>query len=88
MPALANSMVRVGMKLVDPVMRRRVVVLKSEAAQKRYMDAYWSHDPAMLEWVQAALRTKGTPGSYPEAKLSQALKDDSAVETLGRCAAH
>lgn len=87
MPALANSMVRVIMKLVDSVTRRRVVILKSEAAQKRYMDAYWSHDLALLEWVQAALRTKGAPGCYPEAGLSQALKDDSAVEMLGRCAA-
>jgi len=87
LPALANGMVNVIMKLVDSVTRRRVVILRGEAAQRRYMDAYWSHDLAMLEWIQAALRTKGVPGSYPEAMLSQALKDDSAVEMLGRCAA-
>jgi hypothetical protein len=86
MPSLATGMCHVVMKLVDQVTRRRVLILRSEAARRRYMDAYWREDPAMLEWLQAALKCRGAPGCYPGMELSRALQDPSSVEMLERCA--
>jgi hypothetical protein len=84
-PALAEGMLYVFMKAVDSVTRRRVVMLRGAAPRQRYMDAYWSSDPAMFQWMQDVMQRKGTPGNYPDIALSRALQEPCTVDLLERC---
>lgn len=78
-------------KIFDKATMQKVVTLKGDKEWNRYADAYWSNDPAMKAWLNAAVKCKGSPGCFPDMALARALQrlpeTELAIRTLERCAA-
>lgn len=78
-------------KIFDKATMQKVVTLKGDKEWNRYADAYWSNDPAMKAWLNAAVKCKGSPGCFPDMALTRALQrlpeTELAIRTLERCAA-
>lgn len=77
-------------KIFDTATMQKVVTLKGDKEWNRYADAYWSNDPAMKAWLNAAVKCKGSPGCFPDMALTRALQrvpeTELAIRTLDRCA--
>ncbi|CAE7680122.1 oleD [Symbiodinium sp. CCMP2592] len=63
-----------GSKIFDKETMAKVKILKGDKDWKRYGDAYWSHDPGMRRWLDAAVKCKGVPGGFPDAQFTQDLQ--------------
>ncbi|CAE7353205.1 Dagla [Symbiodinium natans] len=63
-----------GNKIFDKETMAKVKILKGDKDWKRYGDAYWSHDPGMRRWLDAAVKCKGVPGGFPSAEFTQDLQ--------------
>lgn len=87
MPLLVAGMYSAGMKLLDPIARKRVVIHRTDAERTRYAEAYWSSDAAMAAWLDAAQHVQGRPGDFPELTLSRQLRDADTRAILEHCAA-
>jgi len=87
MPSFFRAIYSASMKILDPVMQRKVVILHTPEARKRYAEHYWSCNPVMAEWLQAVANCKSVPGSYPDVALSRRLSDASTRDILERCSA-
>jgi len=79
-----------GSKIFDKETMAKVKILKGDKDWKRYGDAYWSHDPGMRRWLDAAVKCKGVPGGFPDAQFTQDLQrteaTESSIRILERCA--
>merc|ERR1712194_300661 len=85
MPFIVKGLYSAMINVLDPVTRRKIVILQGEEAEKRYAQAYWNCNPALAKWLAAALKCKGVPGSFPDSSLSRELVDIATRDILERC---
>ncbi|CAJ1437383.1 unnamed protein product [Effrenium voratum] len=77
-----------GQRILDKVTLAKVKILKDDQDLDRYGNAYWSHDPALHQWLNAAIKGKCTPGHFPDPKdLRCTPETESAIRQIQRCAA-
>eukprot|EP00287_Rhodomonas_sp_CCMP768_P032059 CAMPEP_0202854826 /NCGR_PEP_ID=MMETSP1389-20130828/91203_1 /ASSEMBLY_ACC=CAM_ASM_000865 /TAXON_ID=302021 /ORGANISM="Rhodomonas sp., Strain CCMP768" /LENGTH=179 /DNA_ID=CAMNT_0049533427 /DNA_START=195 /DNA_END=730 /DNA_ORIENTATION=- len=85
-PAAFQILWRAVKPILDPVTKEKIVLLRGQKAIAQYSETHWRHDPAMAAWLDAAVfSTRGSPGSFPAASLSNALADEDARVLLERC---
>lgn len=87
MPSFFRMIYATTIKILDPVMQRKVVILQSSEARRRYADAYWRCNPSMAAWLDAVNNCACVPGIYPKISLGLGLSDPATRDILKRCAA-
>lgn len=87
MPTFFSGVYSALIKLVDPVTQRKIVMLRSEEARRRYVDHYWKGEAAMVAWLDEIVKCKACPGSYPGVEFSGRLGDAHTTEIINRCIA-
>jgi len=82
-PRLFHALYRTLEPLIDPVTKRKICIVRGEAARQRHSALRWQSDPPMAAWLEAvASQCRGQPGAFPPASLSDALSDRSTREVL------
>uniref|UniRef100_A0A7S0FDK2 CRAL-TRIO domain-containing protein n=1 Tax=Pyrodinium bahamense TaxID=73915 RepID=A0A7S0FDK2_9DINO len=85
-PIMFHGFLKAMHLLIDPVTREKLVFLRGTLARRRYAEEMWSHDPALMSWMEAVERCPGRPASFPSLALSRGLQDQATRATLERCA--
>merc|ERR1712013_856061 len=84
LPDRYRWLIDLGKTLLGPENAKRALIL-NDAERRRYSKAYWSCDPAMADWIEAALNCPGVLGSFPALSLGRCLSDATTIDVLERC---
>ena len=84
-PRLFHALYRTLEPLIDPVTKRKICIVRGEAARQRHSALRWQSDPPMAAWLEAvAGECRGHPGVFPSERLSDQLPDATTRSVLAR----